>query len=145
MGRITKHIIDAAIERWLVALASVPLRSVSGDLLQVARLGCRVQSSRRPSLPPLVGLKVAEWPLRLCSRRELQVLALRYGGARRVRRERPAPSGKGREEYYPVVLRPYEAIALELGTTLQAVQKTVNRARAKVWEAMKQDREAGHG
>jgi hypothetical protein len=134
--RVTKYDVDAAIFRWLEALAAVPVRSMSAQIAQAAALGCRVTGGR-PAALPLVGLVAAEEPLRYCTDRELTVLALRYGsGAVTVQ------GGWQGEHWVETVRRhlvSYKSIARRFTphTTPVAVHRCLQRARQKIAAALK--------
>ena len=135
---ITAAHVTAAITRYLEALAAAQCcRSVSGQMVDAALLGCRVQGGL-PAAPRYVQLVEAERPLYRCTSSEKRLFVEKYwtsstqvcheyvvNGARKERRLR--------------VYRSDDAVAAAMGAaSAGAVRHRLRVARAKVRKALEE-------
>ena len=129
----TRLDVDAAIERWLRALARAGgMRSTSALIAQAQTYGCPMWGGRCEGAQ-LVGLVAAEGVVRECTPLERRVLMLRYAGAVSVATER---DGTGVAVQTGTRMLSHGEIGAALGLTADVVERVITEARAKIRAAL---------
>jgi len=129
--------VDAAIERWICALARASsCASTSAMLAQVQEYGCPLHGGGRAGDRRLPGLVGTDYVVAACSELERRVLLLSYWGCVSAPSERDSTGQT--VETGARGMRSHEVAAL-LGLTVRQVRSRLDDARAKVAKAIRFD------